>query len=355
MNQQLLEQKRHPVDLWPLPAVISENNFVHKSLSNWSFNISIGCIHGCRFCYVPATATVKQGPKLKEFGVNDPDAEWGQYVLLRTWDEKKFMASLKKAEKTATEDLKPDGNRAIMLCTTTDPYQTLRHPDSARQKELMEHSRFIVRRSLELIRDHSTLNVRILTRSPLAIKDFDLYQSLGKRLLFGMSLASLNDNLASIYEPNAPGPAARLRTLHAARDAGINVYVAMAPTPPECDAADLRKTLEEIRELNPVTIFHEPINIRAENVARIAEHAKSLGVTLNTAVYASSKSWSTYALDSLKTVERIAHQLNLDHCLHLWPDKALANKELLARIPDPDAHLAWLNSYWSKISAWPTA
>ena len=37
-------------------------------------------------------------------------------------------------------------------------------------------------------RDHSSLNVRILTRRPLAKLDFDLYRSFGERLVFGMSL-----------------------------------------------------------------------------------------------------------------------------------------------------------------------
>ena len=46
---------------------------------------------------------------------------------------------------------------------------------------LLQHARQLVRRSLELIRDHSTLNVRILTRSPLARADFDLFKSFGTR------------------------------------------------------------------------------------------------------------------------------------------------------------------------------
>src|SRR5579871_2366582 len=79
-----------PLGFWTNPAVIQVNNFIHKSLSNWSFNIAIGCGHACRFCYVPSAATIKMGAKLREFGVKDADAEWGDYVLLRPWDERKF-------------------------------------------------------------------------------------------------------------------------------------------------------------------------------------------------------------------------------------------------------------------------
>jgi hypothetical protein len=90
--------QKSPLGFWSNPAVIQENNFIHKSLSNWSFNIAIGCGHACRFCYVPSAATIKMGAKLKEYGVDDPDAEWGDYVLLRPWDERKFLASLEQAE-----------------------------------------------------------------------------------------------------------------------------------------------------------------------------------------------------------------------------------------------------------------
>src|SRR5688572_7862228 len=75
------------VGIWHAPAVIAENHFVYKSLSNWAFNVAVGCSHACRFCYVPSAATIKQGPKLAEYGVKDPDAEWGDYVLIRPRSE----------------------------------------------------------------------------------------------------------------------------------------------------------------------------------------------------------------------------------------------------------------------------
>src|SRR5947207_8585137 len=96
------------VGLWTSPAVIAPNNFVYKSLSNWSFNIAVGCSHACRFCYVPSASTIKQAPRLSEYGVRDPDAEWGEYVLLRPWDEEKFLTLLRAAENTTRSHLKPD-------------------------------------------------------------------------------------------------------------------------------------------------------------------------------------------------------------------------------------------------------
>ncbi len=350
----ILEQiEKQPVDFWHAPAVIAENHFVYKSLSNWAFNVAVGCSHACRFCYVPSAATIKQGAKLAEYGVNDPDAEWGNYVLLRPWDEQKFLASLRSAENTPRKKLKPDGNRAVIYCSTTDPYQVIRHPDPARQRELAAHSRFLVRRSLELIRDQSTLNVRVLTRSPLARADFDLFKSFGKRLVFGMSLPTLRNDLAKVYEPKAPAPSQRLATLIAAVEAGLHVYVAMAPTYPECDEADLRATLEAVGELKPITIFHEPINIRAENVARIEEQAAETGVRLQTEVFATRESWQDYAVKALHTVSELAKELGIKKHLHLWPDKSLGSQSLVERMKKPRQYQERLDYWWNRISEWP--
>jgi DNA repair photolyase len=346
---------KEPVGFWHAPAVISPNNFVYKSLSNWAFNIAVGCSHACRFCYVPSAATIKQGPKLAEYGVEDPDAEWGNYVLLRPWDEAKFRSSLRLAEKTNPKDLKRDGNRAVFYCSTTDPYQVFHHRDPAQSRNLGDKARVLVRRSLELIRDESSLNVRILTRSPLARSDFDLFQTFGPRLMFGMSLPTLRNDLARVYEPKAPAPSQRLMTLHAAKKAGLHVYVAVAPTYPECDENDLRATLKAVAELDPITIFHEPINIRAENIERIERHATSIGVKLAVRRHLSSVGqWQTHAIQSLKLVERIAGELGVIDKLHLWPDKSLGARTFLHSVPDPDVMRDWLYAWWTRVSAWPT-
>lgn len=341
------------VDFWHAPAVIQPNNFIYKSLSCWSFNIAVGCSHACRFCYVPSAATIKQGPILAQYGVSDPDEQWGQYVLLRPWAETKFLSSLHAAERTPKSQLKRDGNRAVMYCSTTDPYQVFHHPDAQRRKELGEAARRVVRRSLGLIRDHSTLNVRVLTRSPLARVDFDLYKSFGKRLVFGMSLPTLRNDIAKIYEPKAPSPSVRLATLHAAKEAGLYVYVAVAPTYPECDEKDLRATLTAIAELDPITVFHEPINIRAENVARIAEEARARGVQLRTEVFGNRESWQRYALNALKSVQLIAREVGLQQQLHLWPDKILGSNQVISSMPRPAEYEKWLLRWWNRISEWP--
>ncbi len=324
------------------PATITESHFKLKSLSNWAFNIAVGCNHGCTFCYVPSVSTNKLKLPLAEHGVTDPDAQWGDYVLLRKFDEQAFRASLRRA--INQRDVVPkDGNEAIMFCTTTDPYQVFADREMNRKRNHM------VRRALEIIRDESSLRVRILTRSPLAMTDVDLFKSFGNRLLFGMSIPTLNHQLARCYEPNAPDVRKRLVTLAKMADAGVPIYAAMAPTYPQCDPADIYNTMEALAELEPHTIFSEPINIRANNVGRIKENAKKVGLLDKynwNWPWHDPQSTLEYQLTQLATVETAAlhYHWSRDH-IHLWPDASLGKSKLFP--------LHWREKYWQRISEWP--
>jgi DNA repair photolyase len=165
--------------------------------------------------------------------------------------------------------------------------------------------------------------------------------------------AERSDDQARLYEPKAPAPSQRLAALHAAKAAGLHVYVAMAPTYPECDEADLRATLQAVAELQPITIFHEPINIRAENVARIAVQATDMGVRLRTEVFATRESWQDYAVIALHAVSTIAKELGIEKHLHLWPDKSLGGQAMADWMPHPAKYLQRLRHWWNRISEWP--
>jgi DNA repair photolyase len=168
-----------------------------------------------------------------------------------------------------------------------------------------------------------------------------------------MSLPTLRNDLARVYEPKAPAPSQRLATLRAAKEAGLHVYVAIAPTYPECDETDLRATLSAVAELDPITVFHEPINIRAENVARIEEQAREVGVRLKTDVFVTRESWQAYAVQALQTVLALAKETGLEKRLHLWPDKSLGNQAMARRMPNPSQYLRRLEHWWLRVSEWP--
>lgn len=336
-------------EFWTNPPLIARNNFKFKSLSNWSYNVAVGCNHACRFCYVPEVSTNRMASHLEPLGVSDPDEQWGDYVFVRPFDEKAFRASLARAIKEDKSGTLPkDGNRAIMLSTTTDPYQMIYHPDEAERKKLNGGLEEAVRKALLIIRDESDLNVRILTRSPLAIRDFDVMLTFGPRLMFGMSIPTLSDKVARIYEPHAPSPSKRRETLRKAKVLGMHVYVAIAPTYPECDRDDLQAIFKAMVEIEPLTIFSEPINIRAENVERMRKWAEDHGFNFNTEVFATREAWAHYARGQLFLVEEIAKEHGLESRLHLWPDAELPGKFGDATFT------AWCQKWWARVSEWPT-
>ena len=106
-------------------------------------------------------------------------------------------------------------------------------------------------------------------------------------------------------------------------------------------------------ELEPITIFHEPINIRAENVARIETQAADTGVRLRTEVFATRESWQDYAVNALHTVSELAKELGVEKHLHLWPDKSLGSQSLADRMPNPAKYLKRLEHWWRRVSEWP--
>jgi len=336
------------------PATIERNHFKFKSLSSWALNLFTGCAHGCRFCYVTETSTNKQGPLLSAYGIGDPVKDWGNYVLVRPWDRKKFMASLRKAEQTPLSQLDADGNRAVFLCSTTDPYQTIRNPDAGKQKLLNEHARQMLRDALEAIRDHSTLNVRILTRSPLARQDFDIFKTFGNRLLLGTSLPTLDPVLGRLYEPKVPAPAQRLQLLTDAHAAGIHTYVAVAPVFPEVGYKGMLEVFQAVKAARPHTVFLEPVNLRLGIAERIQLEARKLGRVIDMTPYIDSAAWAVYAVQTLRDAERAAKKAGVMDRLHLWPDHdALSSKKVVGKQSDPEAYLKWLQGYWNRISEWP--
>ena len=336
-------------DFWKRPLSLARNNFKDKSLSCWSANIAVGCAHGCGFCYVPEVSTRRMKPALAPRGVQDPDSEWGSYVFLRSFDREKWRREIAKAEATPASELNPDGNRAVMFSTTTDPYQVITNPDGAKQRELNRALLAMMEQALTDILERSSLNVRILTRSPLAREHFPLFKRFGHRLMFGTSLPTLNPKLAKLYEANSPAPARRVDLICSAHEYGLNTYLAVAPTFPGMEETEMSDILALAEATSCRTVFMEPINIRAENVTRLRTRAQQLGLpTEPLEVFATRERWADYSAKAMVLFERRAKKVGLEKQLHLWPDPDLR------KINHPLLTPEWWQSWTNRISYWPT-
>lgn len=195
----------------------------------WSINPYIGCALGCTYCY----ARYAHGYAFERAAAANPDHREvsSDRAALPPWlaFERRILvkenapAVLRKTLRDGSDrHLKLLGGESITIGTATDPYQ----PAERRFR--------ITRQLLEVIAEHSGLECRIITKSPLVTRDIDLLKRINRnsRINIHMSLITVDRELARRIEPRAPTPEARLRAVARLRESGIDVGVNVMPILP---------------------------------------------------------------------------------------------------------------------------
>jgi DNA repair photolyase len=273
-----------------------------KGLCDYVVNVASGCLHGCTFCYVPSTPAIRtRQADLIQKGVNDPQMDWGKYLFIREEVPKKLREKLSH-QRTFYETAA--GRGVVLLCSGTDPYQN---------KEVSK----ITRETIKILLEYR-MRVRVLTRSPLWIKDVDLLRD--SNVTVGMSIPYLEDSLSKKIEPYAPSPSSRLKALIKGKELGCRIYVAMAPTHPKMGYAEFKNCLKLLKEVEPEVIFWEPINARGTNGKRMLK----AGITFAESVM-EHKSWVRCFVEQWVAAEQAAEDLDCLDLLHIWPDHELVN------------------------------
>lgn len=296
----------------PTEAILSTSALNKKHLCDYVINVATGCSHGCRFCYVPATPNIRARPEMLNdtVGVENPQEEWGSYVLYRDHIPEELPGIL---DRKRTWETTEQGCGIVGISFGTDCYMDPRAGDITREtvSALANHGRY----------------ARVLTRNPvLAARDMDTFEEAGEHVIVGSSINSLDSAQVGAIERNAPPPEQRLRGLRKFAENDIPVYVSMSPTYPTMEKEDLRELMEAINDLDPEVVFHEPINPRGGNFQMTVDAAwaagqEDLGAAL--AELRSEEVWKMYALKQFYWVQEIGMDLGLP--IHLWPDKQLIN------------------------------
>lgn len=166
----------------------------HVTGEAWSVNPYAGCLHACRYCYVPGTIHAERD-------------RWGRYVVVKRDLPTRLARAVARGPR-----------HTVYLSTATDPYQAA------------EREHRITRRCLEVLvrRDWP---VEVLTRSPLVLRDLDLLAQFSQ-VRVGMSVPTLDDRLRKVLEPSAPPIGVRLRTLRRLADEGIPTFANYTPACP---------------------------------------------------------------------------------------------------------------------------
>ena len=121
----------------------------------------------------------------------------------------------------------------IAMGTNTDPYQPV------------EREMKITRGILEVLAEHDH-PVMIVTKSDLIVRDLDILAPMAARGLakVGLSVTSLDGDLARRIEPRAPRPDKRLAAIRACAAAGVPTSVLVAPVIPAVNDHEIEPILE---------------------------------------------------------------------------------------------------------------
>lgn len=169
----------------------------------WTINPYRGCEFGCKYCYARYTHEFME---LR----NGLDFERKIYVKQNArWLLHRDLKKVKPGEQ-------------IAIGAATDPYQPA------------ERRHLVTRSILEEIAEHRGLDLGIVTKSDLIVRDLDLLKSIAEQndLSLHITITTLNTRMARILEPRAPRPDLRLSAMRKLREAGLNAGVSCAPVLP---------------------------------------------------------------------------------------------------------------------------
>ena len=187
----------HEVEYFTLPVRSLLNRCTGVRMPfEWTINPYRGCEFACKYCYARYT---------HEFMEMRDGADFEQKIFV-----KQHAADLLRQE---LRRVKP--GEQIAIGTATDPYQP-----AERRFE-------ITRGILEELARHEGLNLGIITKGNLILRDLDLLKQIGgkNRLTANVTITTLNVKLARILEPRAPRPDLRMDTVRDLNQAGIRTGV----------------------------------------------------------------------------------------------------------------------------------
>ncbi len=227
----------HEVEYFTLPVRSILNRCVSKREMpfTWTVNPYRGCEFACKYCYARYT---------HEFMEMRDGVDFEQKIYV-----KQHAADLLRQE---LRRVKP--GEEIAIGTATDPYQ----PAERRYE--------VTRAILEEFARHEGLELGIVTKSNLVLRDIDLLQEIGRKndISVHVTITTLNVDLARILEPRAPRPDLRMEAVRRLNQVGIDAGVSCSPAIPEITDSprDLEALVRATAEAGGKHIFANPLFLK---------------------------------------------------------------------------------------------
>src|SRR5689334_16031563 len=227
----------HQVEFFSLPvrSILNRCDPKRRLPFVWTINPYRGCEFACKYCYARYTHEFMELRDANEFEhkifVKD-EAAW----LLR-----RDLKRVRKGEE-------------IAIGTATDPYQPA------------ERRHCVTRSILEELARHAGLEIGIVTKSNLVLRDIDVLKAVAERNTIGVhiTVTTVDIDLARITEPRAPRPDLRLDAVRTLNQAGIPAGVICAPVLPGITdkPRDLEALVEAAAQAHAVNIFANPLFLK---------------------------------------------------------------------------------------------
>ncbi len=203
----------------------------------YALNPYSGCSHACIYCYVQDVLR------------QDGGIEWGDFAQAKVGLPNILAKELKRKEKGM-----------IGLGTVTDPYQ-IAEGTSNNSRYCLEQ---IARKKWP---------VCVQTKSDLVTRDIDVISRI-EGAEVGMTLTTLDEELAGKIEPGAPVTSVRLRALRELVQSGIKTWVFIGPIIPTMNDSEeeLAELIDEIASAGVREIQYDRLRLKPVLVKRMRAH-----------------------------------------------------------------------------------
>ena len=203
----------------------------------WTINPYRGCSHACAYCFARSTHTYLDMDAGRDF-------------------EREIVVKVNTPEVVRAELGRPSWRRELVaLGTNTDPYQWV-------------EGRYRMMPEILLALEEARTPVSVLTKSPLVLRDLEIFERMAKTLPVSVNLSvpTLDESAWRATEPHTPSPAARLDAVAELRRRGIDSGVLIAPLMPGIndDPSQVQPIVERAKEAGATFLGGVALHLRDE-------------------------------------------------------------------------------------------
>ena len=225
----------------------------------YSLNPYFGCEHGCIYCYSPSV--------------------FRQEAIARNWG--KFVKAKGNIAEVLVKELGQLKKGTVGVSTVTDPYQPA-------------ESRFeLTRKCLEIL-SKNQFPISIQTKSNLVLRDIDVIQPTGFEV--GVTITTLNNDVARKFEPNASSPDSRVQVIDEFHEKRVKTWIFLGPIIPKVnDSPENIAGILEVAGRTKSRVLYDKLNpknwVIERMMATLGLFDNALTKTIHELVEANSNWW----------------------------------------------------------------